>query len=666
MEFRVLGTLEVLDNGGHPVELRGSKLRTLLAALVLRAGQPVSADRLADLLWGESPPSGSANALQAQVSKLRKLLADVPLEGRDGGYVLAIDPQQIDAERFTQLAKAGHELLTAGSHAEAATRCATRLRCGVDPRWRTSPSRSSPSHSAHGSRRCDSAAIEDRVDADLADGHHEAVAAELEGLVREHPLRERLWGQLMLALYRCDRQSDSLRAFQRARDLLADELGLDPGPGAARARATGALARRRAGRPGHRACRARAAGPLEHPSGAEHVRRPRSRHRPHRRAAADPPAGLHHRARWHRQDPNRHRDRSCTLVGVWRDGTWLVELGVEAGERAVTAAFHRTFGPRLGHTGGDEAIDWLTTGLATTELLIVLDNCEHVLAEAAAVASTIVRSCPGVSILATSREPLGVSGERVRVLEPLELDDAMQLFASRAADSDSEFVLDDDSSPSVATICTNVDRLPLAIELTAARTRAFSAQQLAELLDHRFGIVSTANSGRPKRQQTMHAAVDWSFDLLFDDEKRLLTRLSVFAGGFTLDAASKVCSDEHVDRRRHRGAASPGSSTSHWWRPSAGRAARPASVCCDPSPSTPLDVSTRPARPPRFARVTPDGSSTSRPGSRPVCAVRTDCSGHAWATPNCPTSLARPTGDSATVIPPTRCRSESTSAGTPS
>ena len=229
---------------------------------------------------------------------------------------------------------------------------------------------------------------------------------------------------------------------------------------------------------------------------------------------------------------------------VWRDGTWLVELGVEAGERAVTAAFHRTFGPRLGHTGGDEAIDWLTTGLATTELLIVLDNCEHVLAEAAAVASTILRSCPGVSILATSREPLGVSGERVRVLEPLALDEAMQLFASRAADSDSEFVLDDDSSPSVATICTNVDRLPLAIELTAARTRAFSAQQLAELLDHRFGIVSTANSGRPKRQQTMHAAVDWSFDLLFDDEKRLLTRLSVFAGGFTLDAASKVCSDE--------------------------------------------------------------------------------------------------------------------------
>jgi len=122
--------------------------------------------------------------------------------------------------------------------------------------------------------------------------------------------------------------------------------------------------------------------------------------------------------------------------------------------------------------------------------LIVLDNCEHVLAEAATAASAIVRSCPGVSVLATSREPLGVSGERVMALQPLDLDDAMSLFASRAADSDGDFVLNGASEAAVATICTNVDRLPLAIELTAARTRAFSAQQLAELLDHRFGLVS--------------------------------------------------------------------------------------------------------------------------------------------------------------------------------
>ncbi len=230
MEFRLLGALEVLDNEDQPVELRGSKLRTLLAALLLRAGQPVSADRLADLLWGDSPPSGAANALQAQVSKLRRLLTDASLEGRDGGYVLQVDPQQIDAERFTKLAELGHDQLAAGHHAEAAVTLREALAL-----WRGPALEDflfDEFAEAHRTRLEEMrlSTLEERIDADLASGRHEAVAAELEGLVREHPLRERLWGQLMLALYRCDRQSDSLRAFQRARDLLADELGFEPGP----------------------------------------------------------------------------------------------------------------------------------------------------------------------------------------------------------------------------------------------------------------------------------------------------------------------------------------------------------------------------------------------------------------------------------------------------
>ena len=384
-------------------------------------------------------------------------------------------------------------------------------------------------------------AIEDRIDADLASGRHEAVAAELEGLVREHGLRERLWAQLMLALYRCDRQSDSLRAFQRARDLLADELGLDPGP-ALRDLERQVLAHD----PALNAPDAVGRTPLGlsniHPELSTFVGRTQdvaqiiSLLEGRRLVSITGPGGV-------------GKTRIATEIAlhparIWRDGAWLVELGLETGDRAVASAFQRTFGPRLGHSGGDDTIDWLTAGLATTELLIVLDNCEHVLTEAADIASAIVRSCPGVVVLATSREPLGVSGERVHPLEPLELDDAMELFASRAMDSDGDFVLDDASTAAVATICTNVDRLPLAIELTAARTRAFSAQQLAELLDRRFGLVSSATGGRPRRQQTMHAAVDWSYDLLFDDERRLLDRLSVFAGGFTLDAATRVCSDE--------------------------------------------------------------------------------------------------------------------------
>src|SRR3954469_369619 len=543
VEFRVLGTLEVLDNGGHPVELRGAKLRTLLAALLLRAGQPVSADRLADLLWGETPPSGAANALQAQISKLRRLLVEAPVEGRDGGYALAIDSGQIDSERFTGLAEAGHDHLAAGRHAEAATVLRAALALWRGPAFADfafDEFTQSPRTRLEEMRLT---ATEDRIDADLAGGRHEAVAAELEGLVREHPLRERLWGQLMVALYRCDRQSDSLRAFQRARDMLADELGLDPGP-ALRELERQVLAHDAALAAQTNAVRSPPELTNMHPELSTFVGRAGDVSdildllETRRLVSITGPGGV-------------GKTRLATEVAlhagkVWRGGTWRVELGLDSGDRAVSAAFQRTFGPRLGHTTSEDAIDWLTTGLAATELLIVRDNCEHVLVEAATAASAIVRSCPGVAVLATSREPLGVSGERVKALQPLDLDDAMSLFASRAADSDGEFVLDDSSASAVATICRNVDRLPLAIELTAARTRAFSAQQLAELLDQRFGLVSTAHGGRPQRQQTMHAAVDWSFELLFDDERRLLRRLSVFAGPFSLDAATKVCADANL------------------------------------------------------------------------------------------------------------------------
>jgi hypothetical protein len=173
-------------------------------------------------------------------------------------------------------------------------------------------------------------------------------------------------------------------------------------------------------------------------------------------------------------------------------------LGLDSGERAVERGLPADVRPTPRPHRSEDAIDWLTTGLATTELLIVLDNCEHVLAEAATGGVDHRSVVPGVSVLATSREPLGVSGERVMALQPLDLDDAMSLFASRAADSDGDFVLNGASEAAVATICTNVDRLPLAIELTAARTRASRHSNSPNC--------STIDSVSSARKEAVHSA----------------------------------------------------------------------------------------------------------------------------------------------------------------
>jgi len=227
----------------------------------------------------------------------------------------------------------------------------------------------------------------------------------------------------------------------------------------------------------------------------------------------------------------------------WPDGVWYVDLGAEGGDGAAERALRRTFGPRLGHTEADTAA-WLTGGLAATNLLMVLDNCEHVLDVVSPLVESMLRACPGLHVLATSREPLGCAGERVRRLDPLPLDEAVVLFTARAADSSVTLDLDERTANAVDAICAQLDRLPLAIELAAARTRAFSAPQLAAMLEQRSTLASTDSASRPQRQQTLAAAVDWSYELLFEDERRLLSRLSVFGGGFTLEAVSAVCADD--------------------------------------------------------------------------------------------------------------------------
>ena len=228
MEFRVLGSLEVVDHDG-PVALGAPKQRALLAVLLLHRGEPVSSDRLIDEIWGEQPPASANKIVQGYVSNLRKVLGDGRLVTQGRGYVLRIEPGQTDVDRFEALAARGRRALEDGDAltASAVLREALAL-------WRGPPLSdfayepfAQPEIARLEEARL--AALEDRIDADLASGEHARLVGELEALVREHPLRERLRGQLMLALYRSGRQADALDAYRDARGWLLDELGLEPG-----------------------------------------------------------------------------------------------------------------------------------------------------------------------------------------------------------------------------------------------------------------------------------------------------------------------------------------------------------------------------------------------------------------------------------------------------
>ena len=231
MEFRILGPLEVEGAAGQ-LSLGGRKQRALLALLLLRANEVVSADRLIDLLWAEEPPADAAKALQVHVSRLRRTLeSEHVLQTRPGGYLLSVEPGRFDLARFEERASAGARLLAAGDADADAAREALAEGLAL---WRGPPladlSRepfAQPEIARLEEMRV--VALENRIDADLMLGSHAAVVGEIESLIRREPLRERLRAQLMLALYRCGRQAEALEAYRAARRTLVDELGIEPG-----------------------------------------------------------------------------------------------------------------------------------------------------------------------------------------------------------------------------------------------------------------------------------------------------------------------------------------------------------------------------------------------------------------------------------------------------
>jgi predicted ATPase/DNA-binding SARP family transcriptional activator len=540
--------MEVTADDGTPVPVPGAKLRALLAILALDCGHVVATDRLIDDLWRDDQPADATNALQRLVSKLRKTLGSNDVVAlQPPGYVLALAPDSVDVHRVGRLLAEGRSAIAAGD-----------LENGVE-RLRAAESSWTGNTLAdfvyedfaqpHIARLADTrvSATEERIDAELALGRHGTLATELASLVGEHPLRERLRGQLMVALYRDGRQADALRVFQEGRRALAEELGLDPGPELQRletailnqdpALLTPVSTAVAATGPKRRTNVKAALSPLV--GRDDELDRIGKLLDGHRLVTLVGPGG----AGKTRLAVETARAAAAT-TDAYGDGVFVVELAPLRDADAVAGAIADVLELPA------SSVDPLTRVREfcdARDLLLVLDNCEHLVAAAAQVATDLLGACTGVRVLATSREALRVDGEAVWVVPPLADVDAVDLFVQRATTVDARFDADDATRAVIGEICRRLDGLPLAIELAAARTRVFPVAQIAERLDDRFRLLTGGSRTAMARQQTLRAVVDWSYDLLFEDERRVFERLSVLPGGCTIATALAVCAGDDVE-----------------------------------------------------------------------------------------------------------------------
>ncbi|RAO10227.1 BTAD domain-containing putative transcriptional regulator [Micromonospora noduli] len=543
MRFRILGPTQVVLADGREVPVGGPRLRALLALLLLDAGRVVSAERLIDGLYGEHPPRGAANALQSQVSRLRQALpaGHDPVEFHPAGYRLAVDPDDVDAYRFERLAEAGRRALVGGDWHRAAAVLREALELWRGPALADAIGAAGAPAQAARLEELRLAAIEDRVEADLALGVHGTLIAELRELVVAHPLRERARGQLMRALAALGRPAEALAEFEDARHTLAEQLGVDPSAELAAVH----LAVLRGEERG-------SAEPVLPSQLTTFVGREEELKRvgdllgDRRLVTLTGPGGA-------------GKTRLAIEAAGRVDGeVRFVELagladGSDVPQAVLSALGLRDAGLRAPAESGWQTTDRLVEALAERQLLLVLDNCEHVLVDAARLAARLLSACPALRVLATSREPLGLAGEALCPLSGLtvpplgasvlDADEyaAVGLFAQRAADVAPDFTVTPANVEMVLRICRSLDGLPLAIELAAARLRALSVAEVAARLDDRFRLLSTGNRAVSPRHRTLRAVVEWSWDLLDNAEREVARRLTVFAGGATLEAAERIC-----------------------------------------------------------------------------------------------------------------------------
>ena len=529
----VLDAIEVHRNGER-IPVRAGKTAEVLVRLALEAGVMVRTERLIEDLWADEAVTTARNTLQTKVSRLRRALGDGALvTGTSAGYTLQVEPSAVDALEVLRLAERASALRSAGDASAALEACAAALAMfrgeilsgAGDGDWLV-PHRARLEEIRLG-------LIEGQLAARLDLGAPADVIGELEALVRVHPLREGLWALLMVALYRDGRQADALATYQRSRSMLADELGLEPGlqlrqleqqilahdpalgvpysmtRGLGVDAPVGNLPSMSIELIGREAeltavCEVVATGRLVEIVGPGGVGK----------TAVAIEAGRRLRA----------------SNGMAISGVWLARLETAATADEVVDTLVATF-----NVGSEAALfERLKHGAA----LMILDNCEHVLDAAAALAVRLLDAAPELRILCTSQVPLDVDGAITFELAPLALPDAVALFTRRA--SGQRTTPRSDAGGAVEELCRSLDGLPLAIELAAARTKTLSIEEITLRLDDRFKILSDPTSRRPERRRALKSTIGWSYELLFPDDQRGLWALATFAGGAPLPAVESV------------------------------------------------------------------------------------------------------------------------------
>ena len=566
--FTVLGPLRA-GRGDVELDAGPAQQRAVLAVLLLRNGTPTSLEELIDALWDEEVPGSAASTVRTYVSRLRRALeggaAGSVIRSVAGGYQIDLAPHQLDLTAFREhLAEAER-----GRRAGDVSLSVKQLTRGLGL-WRGTPLAGVPGPFAARQRanlerlRASAEAARLRTELDLGDP--DRILPEIAALTAEHPLDERLRETLITAMYRAGRQAEALATYEDTRSLLAEELGIDPGP------ALQTLHER-----------ILRADPALMPAAGRHE--PAAEEGP----TPQPPSGAVLSGNLPQQVSSfigRDEElaevralvaeaRLVTLTGAGGAGKTRLALQVAAGlpngsgdevwfadlaplrdPELVAVTVADLLGVR--RDPGRPVFETLVRAVGERSLLMLLDNCEHLVGACAKLADVLLRGCPNLALLATSREPLGISGERVYRVPSLEVpaegadaaaiqaSEAVRLLADRAAAQGVPLASDEESARVAGRICRRLDGIPLAIELAAARLRVTAPGELENRLDQRFTLLTGGSRAALPRQQTLRAMVDWSWELLTSAERAVLVRLSTFAGGFGLAAAEAVASGPDV------------------------------------------------------------------------------------------------------------------------